>query len=303
MEVRSAPRRVTMSTRRKILLAALALVLGLGVLAVLEIRRLADLRPPALIGEGVTPERASRGRMLLQRLEDAHGGFAAWRRHAYAQVELRDRWPGRVMPALAMPWRESGLLTRGTLQLGTANSRLDFLEGPDAGGAWGIQQWMTYRITGGGEPIFEDDDTIRFWLPTLQYFFEAPFRLREGDVVADAGPETLEGITYERVFVSWHSAAPRASTDQYLAWIHPETGRLAFLEYTVRDMLPSLVGCMQYRDYSRIEGLWVAMTMAVVEGPGGPDALHRFELEQVRFDDVSESFVVPRPDLSRAKHG
>ncbi len=291
-----------MSTRRKILLAAAALVVGLGVLAVLQMRQLADLRPPALIEGGVTPERESRGRMLLERLEDAHGGCAAWRGHAHAQVELRDQWPGRVMPALAMPWRESGLLMRGTLQLGTANSRLEFLEGPDADSAWGIQQWMTYRVAGGGEPVFEDDDTIRFWLPTLQHFIEAPFRLREGGVVADAGPETLEGVTYERVFVSWQDAAPRALVDQYLAWIHPETGRLAFLEYTVRDMMPSVVGCMQYRDYSRIEDLWIAMTMAVVEGPGGPDTLHRFELEQVRFDDVPEDVLVPRPDLSRPKY-
>ncbi len=291
-----------MSNRRKIVLAAVALVLGLAVLAVLQVRQLADIRPPALVEEGVTPEREGRGRALLERLEAAHGGFETWRGHRVAQVELRDQWPGRLTRALAMPWRDSGLLMLSTLQLGTATSRLEFLEGPDTGTAWGIQQWRTYRVAAGGEPVFSDDETITFWLPTMQYFVEAPFRLREGGVVADAGAETLEGVTYERVFVSWRDPAPQPRVDQYVAWIHPETGRLTFLEYTVRDMLPSVVGCMHYRDYSQVGDLWVAMTMAVVEGPGGPDALHRFELEQIAFDDVPAGFLVPRPDLSRAKY-
>ena len=38
------------------------------------------------------------------------------------------------------------------------------------------------------------------------------------------------------------------------------------------------------------------------EGPGGPDALHRFELEDVRFDEVPPHLLVPRPDLARPKY-
>lgn len=205
------------------------------------------------------------------------------------------------MRALAMPWTESGLLMRSTMLRGSDASRLEFLEGADAGIAWGIQNWVTYRVAG-GEMTFEDDDDIRFWLPTFQYFFEAPFRLREGGVVADAGPETVAGVTYNRVFVSWGRAAPRPEVDQYLAWIDPETGRLEYLQYTVRDMMPGIIGCMQYRDYRQVEDLWIAMTMAVVEGPGGPDALHRFELEDVRFEEVPREVLVPRPHLRRAKH-
>ena len=41
--------------------------------------------------------------------------------------------------------------------------------------------------------------------------------------------------------------------------------------------------------------------MAVVEGPGGPDAVHRFELEDVGFDGISRELVIPRPDLARVK--
>ncbi len=292
-----------MPTRRKLLIAAVLVVLALAGLAAFKLSRLSDIRPPELTGGEVTAEREERGRELLSRLEDAHGGYAAWSRRQGATVELRDHWPDAVMRALAMPWAESGLLMRSTMLRGADASRLEFLEGEQLGTAWGIQNWMTYRAGAGDQkPAFEDDDAIRFWLPTFQYFFEAPFRLREADVVADAGPEAVAGVTYQRVFASWGRPEPQQRIDQYLAWIDPESGRLAYLEYTVRDMMPAIVGCMHYRDYHQVGDLWIAMTMAVVKGPGGPDALHRFELEDVRFEDVPRDFVVPRPDLARAKY-
>ncbi len=288
---------------RRLLLAVVLLMLLLAGLAVFQLNRLSDVRPPELVEDGVTSQREQHGRELLTRLEDAHGGYAAWSGQPGAVVEFRDHWPGGVMRALAMPWSESGLLMRSTMLRGIDASRLEFLEGERTGTAWGIQSWMTYRAgAGAAPPAFEDDDTIRFWLPTFQYFLEAPFRLREAEVVADAGPETVAGVTYQRVFASWGRPEPQPKVDQYLAWIHPDTGRLEYLEYTVRDMMPAVAGCMHYRDYRQVDDLQVAMTMAVVEGPGGPDALHRFELEAVRFEEVSRDFVVPRPDLSRAKH-
>ncbi len=287
---------------RGLLIAAGLLVLVLAGLAVFELRQLSDIRPPELIDEGLTAQREQHGRELLTRLEDAHGGYSAWSAQQSAVVELRDHWPGMLMRTLAMPWSESGLLMRGVMLRGSDASRLELLEGEHAGTAWGIQNWMTYRASAGAEPVFEDDDTIRFWLPTLQYFFEAPFRLREGGVVADAGPGTVAGVTYQRVFVSWRGAEPKPRIDQYLAWIDPDSGRLEYLQYTVRDMMPSMVGCMHYRDYRQVEDLWIAMTMAVVEDPGGPDTLHRLELEDVRFEDVQRDVTVPRPDLSRPKY-
>ncbi len=288
---------------RWLLLSIVLALLALAGLALFQLRQLSDVRPPELVEDGVTPEREQRGRDLLARLEDAHGGYPSWAGRPAARVELRDHWPGAVMRALAMPWSESGLLMRSTMLRGSDASRLEFLEGELDGTAWGIQNWVTYTDPPGDDPpVFEDDDTIRFWLPTLQYFFEAPFRLREAEVVADAGPTTVAGVTYQRVFLSWGSAEPRPRVDQYLAWISPESGRLEYLEYTVRDMMPAVAGCMHYRDYRQVEDLWVAMTMAVVEGPGGPDALHRFELEQVGFEDVPRNLVVPRPDLSRSKY-
>ncbi len=291
-----------MSNRRRILIAGALLVLVLAGLAGFRLRKLSDIRPPELAAVGVNAEQEQRGRELLSRLEDAHGGYPTWRARTGARVEFRDHWPGAMMRAVVMPWAQSGLLMRSTMLRGSDASRLEFLEGEHDGTAWGIQNWMTYRAAAGGEPAFEDDDAIRFWLPTFQYFFEAPFRLREGGVVADAGPETVAGVTYQRVFVTWGGAEPQPQIDQYLAWIDPDNGRLEYLEYTVRDMMPGVVGCMHYRDYRQVENLWMAMTMAVVEGPGGPDALHRFELEDVRFEDVPRSVLVPRPDLARTKY-
>ncbi len=88
---------------RRLLLAAVLLVLALAGLVVFQVSRLSDVRPPELAANEITEELAERGRELLKRLEDAHGGYAAWTARPAARVEFRDHWPGTVMRALAMP--------------------------------------------------------------------------------------------------------------------------------------------------------------------------------------------------------
>ena len=81
---------MTKRLRRRLLLAALLLVLALAGLAAFQVSRLSDIRPPELAGNEITQELALRGRELISRLEDAHGGYAAWIARPTVRVEFRN---------------------------------------------------------------------------------------------------------------------------------------------------------------------------------------------------------------------
>ena len=277
----------------------LAMLLGLAVLV--SGCALRDIRPDSAKQE-ISNQARGRGRGMLDGLPEAHGGLDRWRSFETARYEFTDTWQKGIGRAF-MPWPASGLRMELAVLQGEDNGRLTFLEGELEGRSWGVQNWVTYIVPADGWPVFQEADDIEFWIPTTTYFFEAPFRLREADVAYALDQKTLGERTFDRVFFSWGTDKPQETTDQYIAWIDRETGRLAYLEYTVRDMMESIKGCMEFADYETFDGITLATKLRNVTEPGGDPILHSYEIHDVEFGaDFSRRHVVPRPELSEPKH-
>lgn len=263
----------------------------------------ADLRPDALIKEGVQPDATARGKAALERVAEAHGGVAALKAARVAEVTMSDAWPNPVLRLFGMPWDDEPQTMRLTWQLGQDNSQLEFLDGDMKGARWGIQQWCTWTAAPGKDPVFAPHEDAWFWLPTLEYFVEAPWRLREAATVAHMGTSERGGKRYERVFFTWGDAAPHDNTDQYIAWIEADTGRLAFLEFTARDVYGFVTGVAVYERYREVEGLLFAGAITIVTDHDDFDGtLHRMDLQTIRLrPDMPQEALVPRPACKVAK--
>ncbi len=263
----------------------------------------ADLRPDAWTS-APKPAEQERGKALLEELAQAHGGVDAWRAGGHTQFVVRDHWPHFITRAAAAPWPESGQRIRFTVRTGEDSSRAEFLEGSGQGEAWGIQQWVTYKVAKGGSPRFEPDSDVWFWLPTVEYFFEAPFRLREGQNVTYLGSETLGDRTFEKVFVTWGGWSLTDEIDQYVVWIDADTRRLGYLQYTVRDFGSSMQGTVAYSGYVDVGGgLLAPGDVRTVDAPGSTEvSLHRMQFTDVDYAaPVPPSFVVPDPSKKAGK--
>lgn len=288
-----------MSARKRLGFIGLGLLLVLLAAAAVAGFSLKDIRPASLQGE--IPEGSRReARRLLTALATRYGGLATWRHQAVTQVELTDEWPSAVVRRLGSPWREGERL-RLTFTNGSENARLDFLAGPRQGTSWGIQQWQTYEIRA-GQRRFTPSSDIKFWLPTLQYFLEMPFRIGEAELVAYAGERTLAGKTYDLVFATWGRPEAQRTVDQYVLWIRRGDAILEYVEYTVRDILPSLTGCIHYEDLREVQGLLLPFRMTLADCPGKPGMLHRQTLESARtLPDLPRSELIPEPDRRAGK--
>ena len=303
---REVPRR-PLGARVKRAIALAATTLGLFVLLYLLLPW-ADLRAETVRRPDPAEASAAAGRELLEAVARAHGveAFAALRTMEIVAV---DEWAGD-----SAWWPEPAQRFRAERLLGTFTSRVELLDGPEAGRVRGIQSWTPYRRESTGAPLERPhtDPMITFYLPTLQYFDELPFRLLEATVALDAGEATVGGRAYRRLFVTWNDPAPHAAVDQYELLVDPETLLIAKVSYTVRDgaatspawmrplMRIAAVGTMHYEDYREIDGVMMAFRQTVTLGSAEatPETLeesffHRLLVESVRFDTVAPGALLP----------
>ncbi len=286
-----------MRLRRALLvLAGAALLLGLGG-GLFVGCSLADIRPDNLRDHAALPDDlAQQGRERLAQLEAAHGTRAAWVSRPAVEVTLEDAWPGFLTRTAAMPWDTSPAQLRMTIAPTADNARIAILDGDDAGWAWGVQQWATYRVDPQGAVTFEPHEDAWFYVPTLAYFFEAAMRLSEGQYIAYGGQQERGGVTYDRVYITWGSVEPRDDIDQYVAWIDAETHRLAFLEFTVRDLFGFFTSAAIYEGWREVDGLLVPGVITIVSSLDDPDdVVHRMTIQDVRFGDVPPEVLLPDP--------
>ncbi len=281
----------------------LALLLLVAALVTTAACSLSDIRPAKLVQEGVTPTSTQKGRALLAQLAVKHGTLERWRKMKVTQAVITDRWPSLFVAKAAAPWPDPEQRFLHTMLTGQDNSRLEYLGGEEDGRVIGIQNWATYHHDDAGQPVFEENANTRFWLPTVQYFVEAPFRLNEAEVVTWVGQEELNGRTYSKVFLSWGTEKPQGAVDQYIAWIDQKTGLLGFLEFTVRDIAPFVISTMAFEGYHEVQGFQVPTVMRLLDKPGGVDGVHAMRVSQVRFNvDLPESSLIPDPDKFDAKN-
>ena len=78
---------------------------------------------------------------------------------------------------------------------------------------------------------------------------------------------------------------------------------LVWLEYTVRDFGGFVTGLMHYEDYQNVGGLQVPTRLTVVEDHESDAVLHQMTLSELELrPGLNRAFVVPKPDIRRAKH-
>lgn len=287
------------SKRLRRLTVAALLALGIGLVAT-KLLRPSDLRPES-VKAGISDDATREARRILAALVTRYGGLDRHRQHRVTQVEYTDEWPSDIIRRVGSPWQRGERL-RFTFANGTDNSRLDFLDGPRQGQSWGIQQWQTYTVRG-GQRTFSASKDIKFWLPTIEYFLELPFRIGEAQIAAHAGTRVLANQTYDLLYLTWGRAAPQRDVDQYLLWVRRSDGILEFVEYTVRDIAPFMVGCIHYEDLRELDGILLPFRMTLADCPGKPGMLHRQMVEAARIlPDLPVRELVPEPERRANKN-
>ena len=154
----------------------------------------------------------------------AHGGLERW----YANGPLRFRYAYTRLDSLGEPTDAPALDTRQTVDTWSARAVHALAADEATRFGWtGAEAWAVPSA----DALPTD---ARFWSLTPYYFVGMPFVLADPGVrLAAADPLTVEGRTYDQVYVTFEPGTGDAPDDYYYLLVDPETGRVGGVRYVV----------------------------------------------------------------------
>jgi len=195
------------------------------------------------------------GRLVLRAIE-AHGGLANWYR----------------APTSSYTWEYANV--GADLQFKSflvADNRTRHVHHDLLSvGPYDNPQPVNARFAWNGEVAWMAPDSLQrpnphFWATTGYYFEQVPFILADPGLTYERLPdETLDDTTYEMVKVGYEENVGYSDDDTYTLYVHPETGRVDAIRYTVTygrdvpddtDLSETL---FYYEDYVTVDSLTVA---------------------------------------------
>ena len=245
---------------------------------------LADIRP-AVITLEPQPDREARGRALIEAALVAQGegdGLAGYKTRSF---RMEDEWRGAAA-ALFSPWPDPIVEARVVQRRHSFDSTVTFVSGKRAGDTWGVVDAYAWERSGSGKATPTDNPGLTFMLPTLHYFVEFALRFPEAEIIRYVGSESIRGVEYQVVFLTWGSTNASERYDQYLVYVDPKTSRIAKVYYTVRDAMKFITGAGHLLEQKPVGGIWMATRIPVTQKPTDDPAefIHEFRFSDIVFD-------------------
>ncbi|MEO0558894.1 MAG: hypothetical protein AAF170_11995 [Bacteroidota bacterium] len=162
------------------------------------------------------------GQRVLDAIE-AHGGLATW--YSNGPVHFRFAYGG--VDSLGQPTGDP-LATDQTIDTWSARAVHQLVADTSVSFGWtGTDAWA-----------MPNADAVptnpRFWSLTPYYFVSMPFVLADEGVQLElADTLTVEGTTYDQVYVTFAEGTGDAPDDYYYLLVHPETNRVGGVRYVV----------------------------------------------------------------------
>jgi hypothetical protein len=250
--------------------------------------------------------RLQKGREVIARAAAAHGGLEAWQSKANVSFRLIDKWRSGaaalaagwldMWPARTVDTRQSYLLHSGSASNNTevrGRIELNTEAGRHVWGYSGLRPWALLN----GRIDAANVSRARFTIPAIEYLFALPYKFLDKGVFPEFVNEVkYDGRIYDRVRVTFGLNAGKYPPDEYVADFDHENGRLARLEYTVREKTPSYVAfSANFKNYEENDGIWIPaqVDFSMIE-PLVCLPLHQWQISEVRFNaGVEEKFFSP----------
>lgn len=265
---------------------------GVAALALVSILALLLLPSPARADDPDLVAGFLRGRAIVERGAEAHGGLARFRALGVLRARLRDDW---AFPArLLSPWPANPATGLAAFDFGTREARVKLDEPPgvvfgfDGAGGW---------IERGGARRTRGEEDAGYILRAVSYYLALPFRfLDHGASYRALGREEEAGRAYDVVEVLYEDASGRPG-DRFTARYDAATGRLAWTENTARERSRLLLGTIRYEAYAEAEGvLWPTEIALALTRPARVP-LHRISVSGIEAARDYDRALFEKPEM------
>ena len=268
----------------KIILMLMAVLLVYGCVNVFK---LSDLRS----SEYTFPNNIEKAKLLLKEMGVAHK-IHMWDSIDTYNVIFEDEFYG-LLGKVSNSFKEPMMTFSMNYIPKIFTGQLEITSGKEKGETWGIQSGKTYRKNINGEIEEHDNNNVKFYIPTYQYFIEFPSRIQEASAVDYLGKKLINGIDCEGVIASWNTVSPQKDIDQYVIWLDSQSKRVVKIEYTVRDKYRFVSGAANFENYKEYSGFILPSQMPVESNLLKEGYLHKMTILDFTPNKLSSSVLKP----------
>jgi hypothetical protein len=138
-------------------------------------------------------------------------------------------------------------------------------------------------LKAGGQIIYEERSSTALYLGPLQNYLEWHQTLIRNPTLEFAGVESIGGTKHWVLYASKGNTQHLAQHDQFLVYVNVDTKQVAFVEFTLRDLMKAYKGVVHYQDYRNVQGMlmphWVGIAGTII----APDYDHYLEVDHFVF--------------------
>ncbi|MEM6804000.1 MAG: hypothetical protein AAF696_21525 [Bacteroidota bacterium] len=243
-----------------------------------------DLRPEYL-GDKISKADYAKGKALMSQMQEAYGGMDNWLGHKTGSyVQVADWYDNKLGVA---GWDELPQEFQMTSFLGSDDSELTLLNGPNTGQSWGVENSKSYKKGENGEKDFMPNEKYQHKLIYKNYWFQFPFRVSEAPIIAYAGEAKVNEKSYDLLYITWGSEAPNRSYDQYVLYLDQETKFVEWLHFTLREKVNFIHITARFADFKTINGIVSPFTQYVSFGSPGSEGpkMHENRYKWIQFGE------------------
>lgn len=232
-----------------------------------------------------------KAKKLLFEMGEAHG-ITFWDSIQTYNATFADEFYG-FFGKRSHPFKEQKIKFSLDYIPNTFNGQLTILTGEQKAVCWGIQSGQTYKKEDGQKIIPENNNDMKFWIPTYQYFIEFPSRIQEATALKYIGAKIIDGAKTEGVLASWETVNPQKDIDQYIIWIDTTTKRIVKIEYTVREMYKFVSGAAYFKNYKNYNGLILPSELPVESNLIKDGFLHMMSIVDFKTNQLERETLLP----------
>jgi hypothetical protein len=249
------------------------LLLLLASMAIYVLYYPVDIRTASLL-DGVEAADYEKGKTLIAEMEAAYGGKEQWKAYKEGVFIQSANWYGRKTIS---HWDVVPQRFALRCELGTENSELKLLNGPNVNVRWGIENGNSYSIHPDQQRKAEEYNRYSDKLLFKSYWFQFPFRIGEAEFISYAGEAIVEGQAYDLVFATWGEEEANTTYDQFILYLDKETHLLHWLSFTVRDKIPAIPICAKFDNFKSVDKIILAHDQYVMQGKPGDNGIKLHE--------------------------
>lgn len=240
-----------------------------------------DIRPEMLKADYVQEDLALRGQKILDKTIKKQDPLSNWHGFKKWEIITRDVWKSNLVRKLT-PITEKEQLVEFQFDLNKDKAEMKYLNGRHKEEIIGIENQKTYRIKNGTRIDKNDNKTKLYLAPVRDYYFW-PQTLVKKEIVIYAGDEQYNDRNYIKVFVTDDDLELSSKRNQYIVWVNNDSWQIDYVEFTLRELLKSYKGVVQYDDYRLVENMKLPYRIKLKDKIDSPKHSHEFVTKEMRF--------------------